>query len=379
MAVTLAGQSPIQLAIVIAFVWFAYRLTRSPHSLALWAVVSCLAFRYFASGGIADLRGQLGGVLSSASVAKVVMNAALAASWCSLLLFFLLAAAPHRAVRTAFREIAIMVAAVLTMAVMVAVTPNSDEAFSSGAGGALPSDVSISVVAFYIIGSAYIAYVTWRAAIWAWSYAAESTQRTRLGLRIAAVALGTMGSVAAIRAGQILLIWGGGTLPEWATLVNMGVPLGTLLFVLGVCLAGAAARIERFRIWLRHRRALRELRPLWSVLHDLFPEDRLVPAHEQSRLDRFSPRRVHQQFWRAVVEIRDGLVQLSPHLSDLGYDPDISLHQQSGLLREAIRRQRSGTAPSTRDAVLVAAPSSTGAFDVEADVEQLVLLSRSLS
>lgn len=376
---TLGGQSPIQLLTIIAFAWFAYRLARSPRSPALWAVVTCLAFRYFASGGVADLRDHFGGVLSSPAVTKVVMNVALSASWCALLLFFLLAAAPQRAIRTAFREIAIMAAAVLTMATMVAITPNPDQAFASGSGGALPPDASTSVATFYVVGSAYVAYATWRGAVQAWRYAAESTQRTRLGLRTAAVALGTIGAVSTVRTGQIVIVWAGGALPAWTTFVNKGVPLGTVLFVLGVCLAGATARFEQARVWLRHRRALRDLQPLWAVLHGLFPEDRLVPAHEQSRVDRFLPRRVHQQFWRAVVEIRDGLVQLSPHLADLGYEPGTPLHQQSGLLDEAIRRERSGQSPSSRDAVLVAAPSSTEASNVSSDVDQLVRLSHSLT
>ena len=195
----------------------------------------------------------------------------------------------------------------------------------------------------------------------------------------ARVALGVVDSVATVRTGEILAVWAGGSLPAWTTVVNKGIPLGTFLFVLGVCLAGAAARIEQARVWLRHRRALRELRPLWMVLHDIFPQDRLVPEHEQSRVDRFLPRRVHQQFWRTVVEIRDGLVQLSPHLADVGYQPDTPLHQQTGLLDEAVRRERDGHAPSSRDAILVAAPSSTDATDVNSDVEQLVRLSRSLS
>lgn len=372
---TVVGQSPIQVLIVVAFAWFAYRLVRSPRSPALWAVVACLAFRYFASGGVADLRDQVGGVLTSPAVTKVAMNAALSASWCALLLFFLFAAAPQRAVRTAFREIAIMAGAVLAMAAMVAITPDPDLAFAAGSGGALPPDASTPVAVFYVVGSAYVAYATWRGAVRAWRYAAESTRRTRLGLRTAATALGVVGSVATIRTGEILAVWAGGSLPAWTTAVNKGIPLGTFLFVLGVCLAGAAARVGQARVWLRHRRALRELRPLWTVLHDLFPQDRLVPEQEQSRVDRFLPRRVHQQFWRTVVEIRDGLVQLSPHLADMGYRQDTPLHEQTGLLGEAVRRERDGRVPSSRDAVLVAAPSST---DVNSDVEQLVRLSRSL-
>jgi hypothetical protein len=92
--------------------------------------------------------------------------------------------------------------------------------------------------------------------------------------------------------------------------------------------------------------------------------------------DRLSLRRVHRRYWRRVVEIRDGLVQISPHLADVDFIPRRPAHEQVDKFREALRRQREGVQPGSPSAVLVAAPPREGA---EADVEQLVNLARALS
>lgn len=146
------------------------------------------------------------------------------------------------------------------------------------------------------------------------------------------------------------------------------------LFIIGVCVAGAMARLAAVRIWWQHRSAYHQLRPLRSAMHDVLPADQLDRHSPHPEADRLSPWRIHRRYWRRIVEIRDGLVQLSPRLRDLGYTPDVRL--TADQLRGALDRQRTGIAPSSRHATLVAAPATGG--NAEADVDELLHLSRAL-
>jgi hypothetical protein len=251
------------------------------------------------------------------------------------------------------------------------------------AGGALPLTIPTPEVAiFYLAGSAYFAYAAGQAARWALSYAAESTGRARWGLRVAAAGLVLFGCAATPRAVFVLIRWAHGTVPAGvAAAVDMLVPIGAVLFVVGVSYVGLAARLAALRVWAGHRRVHQQLRPLWEQLHFAFPADALDRSPMRRRRERFSPRRVHRRYWRRVVEIRDGLVQLSPHLADLGFRPETPADEQVVLVRQALDRQRRGDPPASRAAVLVAAPApgDSKAGDSKADVEQLVRLARALT
>ncbi|SDY00798.1 hypothetical protein SAMN05216215_1018120 [Saccharopolyspora shandongensis] len=363
-----------KLAIIVALAWFSYRLARSPRDLALRAVVACLFCRLFAAPStVAALRELTGGALT-ASLGKLVMNIALNASWFFLLLFFLFAAAGGTA--RAWRETALVLGVSACMALAVVVTPDADSAFPTR--GTLPVTFQVpSVAVFYLVGTAYVAYVTGSAAMWAWRYAAESGRRTRVGLRLAAVALVGEAGIAVIRAGIVVVRWAGGNVPpSFASTVDSLVPVALLIFVVGVCWAGLATRISAFRVWARHRSIYHQLYPLWARLHEVFPGDALERSPRSLWLDRLSPRRIHRRFWRRLIEIRDGLVQLGPHLADSGFDTDRPAHQQVGVVKEALRRQREGARPSGRSAVLIAAPDGP---DLGADIEQLLALAQALS
>ncbi|KAA5825453.1 hypothetical protein F1721_32990 [Saccharopolyspora hirsuta] len=362
-----------KLAIIVALAWFSYRLARSPRDLALRAVVACLFCRLFAAPStIAALRDLTGGALPP-SVGKLVMNIALNASWFFLLLFFLFAAAGS--VVRAWREAALMLGASASMALAVLLTPDSDSAFPTS--GALPVVFPApSVAAFYLVGMAYIAYATASAAIWAWRYATESGRRTRVGLQLAAIGLIGEATTTTVRASIVIIRWTGGSVPpSFAHAVDSLVPVALLIFVVGVCWAGLTARISEFRVWARHRRVYHQLYPLWARLHDVFPDDALERNPTSLWFDRLSPLRMHRRFWRRLIEIRDGLVQLGPQLIDAGYDAERPAHQQTAVLEEALRRQHEGVRPSGRSAVLIAAPDRP---DLHADIEELVALAQAL-
>lgn len=365
--------SPTKIIIYVASAWFLYRLARSPRDPALRAVVACLVFRLIsAPSTMAAVQARSGGILTP-SIAKLILNLAVNASWFSLMLFFLFATAGS--LRRAQREALLLGAVSGAMALAVFTTADRDHAFPTG--GSLPAQIPASVAAFYVLAAGYGAYAILQAGRWALRYASESTRRTQWGLRLAALGLGLSGIAAALRCIAVVIRWGGGTVPAvMSSAVSTLAPVGIAVFVVGVCLAGLVAKIAALRVWARHRRTYHELRPLWELLNEAFPQDALDRKPRSRWHDRLSPHRMHRRYWRRVIEIRDGLVQLSPQLTDVGFDPEQPVHEQVDKLQNALRRQHDGTTPSASTAVLIAAPSQEG---VEADVHQLVHLARAVA
>ncbi|MGH3426091.1 MAG: DUF6545 domain-containing protein [Mycobacteriales bacterium] len=82
---------------------------------------------------------------------------------------------------------------------------------------------------------------------------------------------------------------------------------------------------------------------------------------------------MHRRYYRRVIECRDGLVRISPHLAQLRQngrqdDPLVD------LLKDALRAHAAGE-PVPPHATPVAVPTQAG---LHADVDELVALSRML-
>jgi hypothetical protein len=124
---------------------------------------------------------------------------------------------------------------------------------------------------------------------------------------------------------------------------------------------------------LRHRRAYRQLHPLWATLHHHFPEDALGRVPTNPWRDAFALTEVHRRFYRRLVECRDGLVRISPYVAQIRDDnPDIGTQPLVTQLVAAFELRASGT-PVARPAVRVAMPDEYG---LDADSAALVSLSR---
>lgn len=364
--------SPVTVALLLALGWFTYRLLREPSDLALRAVVAWILLRVFGTLiGLSDIFSE--------SLSKLIYNLALNGSWFCLMLFFLFSAVGQGAVRKAWGEAVVLAGTsiVMTVAMLATPAPVRETVFSQT--GRLPADMTAHGVAvFYLAGSLYFAYAASRTAYWAIQYAAESTPRARWGFRVAAAGFSCLAVAAAIRGIFVVIRWAGGGIPTpLETAVNLLVPLGILTFVLGVCFVGLSARWAAARLWLRRRRQFHALRPLWQCLHAAFPNDELEASRRNDR-DEIVPVRLHRRFWRRVVEIRDGMVQLSPHLADAGYDTERPAHEQAETVKLAIQRQLAGETPSTRSAILVAAPTGASISEVDGEVDELLALARAL-
>jgi Family of unknown function (DUF6545) len=162
--------------------------------------------------------------------------------------------------------------------------------------------------------------------------------------------------------------WAGGVMPHGVLMVAIAVILvGIVTFLVGFAYPAAVMRLAALRVWLQHRRAYRRLGPLWTLLHQRFPQDALarVPA---SRLgDALRLRGVHRRYYRRVIECRDGLVRISPYLGP-------AEQPLAERVRAGLRAHAAGT-PVPARAVAVAIPAGEG---LDADVRELVALADAL-
>lgn len=357
--------------VCLALLWFLYRLARAPRDLALRAVVACLAFQLVVTplGNLAAAAEHGGSALPG--LAKLTQNLAIADSWFSLMLFFLFSTSSSR--RRAWHEFFVLLGATAVITLSMLATPAAarDHTFT-GANMRIPG-----VAGFYLSAGCYFAYVLAQATRSALRYAGESNWRMRLGLQVASVGLALNAATCLIRAVFVIMRFSGGTVPPGLNAFVAQVPdAGVLVFVVGVSYPAVVLRAAAFRVWLRHRQVYRELRPLWILLHEAFPQDALDRQNRSLWHERLSPRRVHRRYWRRRVEIRDGLVRLSPHLADLDFSPEAPTSEQAEKLVAAVRREHAGTPPRSSAAVQVATPPRAGA---DADEEQLLGLARALS
>ncbi|QIS18973.1 MAB_1171c family putative transporter [Nocardia terpenica] len=148
---------------------------------------------------------------------------------------------------------------------------------------------------------------------------------------------------------------------------------GIYIFLLGLGYRSARMRVAALAVWWHHRRIYRQLTPLWSVLHDRFPEDMLDRTPIAAWHNAFNLRGVHRRFYRRFTECRDGLVRLSPYIA-LVRDEGLSTAPLAVQLTAALDRHANGD-PVDATAAPIAVPDRDG---LDADVAELVNLSRAL-
>lgn len=340
--------------------WFLARALRHPRDAALWMIVACLTMRTVDGPGVMPAVHSL----VNPAAARWFFESALTGSWAALLLFFVLSAGGS-AVRVR-REVLAWVSLSALLGACVALTPGWWQAQNLLAQPGHPATVTI----FNAAADLYYVYATGSSAVWAWRYAAESPRRVRPGLRLAAFGLG----VFALASAASLLIVSGLVPPSFYGNVLVEVMGFSIVgFAAGVVVVGLVGRGVALRVWWRHRQQARALRPLWSALCTAYPSDALDRASGEWWFDRVLPRQVHRRYWRRWMEVRDGLVQLSPHLLEAGYDPARPAREQAEAFRTALRQVTAGQQPDSPRAVPVAVPGHDASE--QADVRELVGLS----
>ncbi|MGX2994869.1 MAB_1171c family putative transporter [Streptomyces sp. JNUCC 64] len=362
------------LVLLAALVWKIYQLKRSPHDAPLRSVTLCLACS--ALSYPVTMPGGSSGIdmVAGHGAAKLIQNVLLVLSVYFLMCFYLYSATDREAGRSRARKEAVVAAVVIVTITMAALGGPPDALVGSFS----TADMTIPQVALFYAGAGlYLMYALAMAARWTRRYARMSQRPHSTGLWMAAAGLGAMAVACAVRAVFVAFRSAGVDVPT-AVMAPVAVLLvvSILLFAAGITYPGARARISSLRLWLRHRRDHRRLAPLWELLTEAYPENVLRPA-SPAALDRWRARGVHRRYHRRIVECRDGLVDISPHLLDEGDDGgllDVDARDLAARLHRAAARVGEGV-PAPRPAVPLAMALGS---DRQSDVRQLIAVSDAL-
>ncbi|MET8851337.1 MAB_1171c family putative transporter [Amycolatopsis sp. NPDC004625] len=365
--------SPVNLLALLLFgaalAWRIYQVTRAP-TVPNWAVTACVAG--FAAAFLLQqtVISDEVDALFGRGAARVANNALLACGICALLVFFLGSALGPRRYRRVTLELVPLAAAIALMVVTMSLTPPELRGLPLG-----PSTIHDSRVAVFYLGAGlYLIYGLVACTAWIVRYQRVADRNLRIGLRLSAIGMAGAAAGSIFRALYIVVAWVFG--PVVKALLLLGVPfviVGGMLFLVGVTYPGLRARVSALRRRRQHQREHRALAPLWTVLVRAFPS--IVLRTPPRRGDRLSPRGVHRVHYRRVIEIRDGLVQLSPYLdADFGDVVATDPGAAAAALKAALARHAAGEASDGRAKQVLPA----GADDLESDVRPLLALSAAM-
>ncbi|MEV7091497.1 MAB_1171c family putative transporter [Amycolatopsis sp. NPDC051045] len=364
---------PVNLIALVLFAaalaWRIYQVQRAP-TVPNWAVTACVAG--FAAAFLLQqpvISDEVDALLGRGA-ARVANNALLACGLCALVIFFLGSALGPRRYRRVVVELVPLAAAIALMLVAMSRTPLQLRGLPLG-----PSTIHDSGVAVFYLGAGlYLIYGLVACTAWIVRYQRVADRNLRIGLRLSAIGMASAAAGSIFRALYIVVAWVFG--PVVKVLLLLGVPFviaGGMLFLVGVTYPGLRARVSALRRRRQHRREHQALAPLWTVLVGAFPS--IVLRTPPRRGDRLSPRGTHRVHYRRVIEIRDGLVQLSPYLdADFGEVVATDPGAAAEALKAALRRHAAGEASDGRAKQVLPA----GADDLESDVRPLLALSAAM-
>lgn len=354
-----------------ATVWKLYQLTKAPHDRPLRAVTACLASAAIAYPfGVADVATPVDAVIGT-GVSKLVQNALLFIAGYWLMCFYLYSAADAEVGRRRARQAIIpLVVSVAAITVATFITPIGQRGAEYDTGDMHTPGVAL----FYFFGGLYMVYALTLALRWTVRYARLSHRPLVTGLRIAAVGMTGMVLGSGVRTIFVVIrVASSLKTSPFITVADLLVLLAIPTFVIGVIYPTLATRIAALRVWWQHRRLCRQLGPLWTILHEAYPEDALSRVPAGPWRDLLQLRGVHRRYYRRVIECRDGLVRVSPYLASRN-GADSADGDLAGALRAALRARAAGE-PVAGPAMPVAIPDGDG---LDADVKQLVALSKAL-
>ena len=343
--------------LLVGLVWKGYQLTRLPRSLPLQAIVAFLAF--------ALLGRVLREVAGAASLARggpvwaaVGWHGPVSVASIALLFFFDAATlARDEALHRARRYVLALLLFLAAIVAMAAAAPQS------------VSRPHMSVI--YFAANLFASIVFAVCARSALRYARLAERRLAIGLRLAAAGFAVIAATSAVFVAVDVIYWFTGSVPiRLAAVTGIVSFVGIVAAVIGLLVPAALMRLTAIRVWWQHGRTYHDLNPLWTVLHQAFPEDQFTRV-PPSRWDAMRVWQVHRRYYRRVIECRDGLVRISPEVARLRQAaPDSAL---ADLLQDALR-DRHGV-PHPQHAAPIAIPTEGG---VDAEIRELVALSRAL-
>jgi len=346
------------IVLYLILAWKLTHLARAPHDLPLRSVTACIACAAAAYPfGIAFT--QHPGAGAARWLMLIQCSLLLGMAYCLDCFFLFSLFAPVEARQRAVRRAFALATGITAMAVAAAMIPP---------GTSLTSEQVAAVAVMYLAFDLSIG--CFLADALRWTLRGIHGADPVLGRALAAASTGLALMIAGLipLAGIVVLRWA--RLPSTSVLVTIGLTVvvpGILVFLAGICYPGTVMRLSAVRVWNRHRRASRQLAPLWEELHQAFPEDALARVPASRWRDSLSPWAVHRRYYRRIIECRDGLVRLSPRLGETSEAP---LAERLLVALQAVPAQRPATA------VPVAIPSATG---LDEDAAELITLAREVA
>jgi hypothetical protein len=345
-------------------VWKGAQLARTPQRISLWFVVACfllsaMAFAVQPQAGV----GIEAGVSGSGPIWLMWLGDALLLTMLySLICVFVFSAGQGRkAWRQAAREAVRLVLTLAVLGMLAATVPQSL------APDAYPRP---TMDAFRFVANAYTVYGVITCIVWMHRHTRITQRWLAWGLTVASAGLAVIGLGSALIAVSMVIRLARPDTAVTLQLPSSVVAVGNLVILAGFVVPGARVRGVAAKVWWRHLRDYHQLRPLWTILHEAFPEDALNRAPASAWRDMLSVRAVNRRFYRRVIECRDGLVRASGRL---GADSPADPAALATWLRRTLG-DRSGS-PDSAEARPLAVPVDGG---LESDVRELVALSREL-
>ncbi|SMF77003.1 MAB_1171c family putative transporter [Streptomyces sp. Amel2xC10] len=362
--------------LLLAVCWKISQLIKAPSDRVLRSVTLCILCAALSFPlGLKSVARHVDS-LTGDGIAKLLQNALLLVLVHFLQCVFLYSASDRMAGNKRARWELIPLAFTIGIATMaMAITPGPERAHTYATANMREPGVAL----FYLAAGMYLVYGLALALWWTLRCIRVSNEPLRTGLRLVAAALTAMVLMGSLRETLTVTRWAGGSVPAALIvgaklLLDIAIPL----FVAGILYPAAATRWLTGRLWAHRRRMYRRLTPLWTALHEAFPEDSLHRTPARGRCDALRVRGMHRRYYRRAIECRDGLVRISPYLAELEAPLDPSAPLPPGRaavhLREALAAYTAG-APVPGRAIAVALP---GGHDLDDDVRQLVALSDAL-
>lgn len=372
-------QITLLVVLTVGAVWKSIHLVRAPHDRLLRFLVACLSL--LAAGHALSLPSvtRLVDAATTSGVAKVVYNGLVMTGLYALVCFFVYATRDGEAThpRRIWIHRVLLVITLATMITLMIMTP----AGLRGHSLTTPHIIRPEIAWFYIVGNIYFVYAYLSGGWWAWRYSAPASRYLSLALRVTALGLVGLMITSIDRAIWVVLRFNHGPPLERLNAINWRISNGSfILLTIGICLLAVVQAVAAMRSWLLHRRLYRQLTPLWAALHQAYPELILHREPAGRRLEPFRFNRTHRNFYRRLIECRDGLVRLSPYIAVVAEGQDISHCSTSELaryIRAALALKPQQEAPNSGfSAVAVALPAAN---DINSDVRELVAVSNALS
>lgn len=361
-------------AVLVLMLYLLARKARDVRLRAITALAACWAVSY--PFGIAATRGvDFAGV--EPMVSRLIQHTLLLVGAYSLIYFFLFCAFDGRRARTgAWWHALLLSTAVVVLVIATAIMPANLRTPAAVLPAAeKPGPVGVtSIGLFYTTANSYLLFAFGAALVLTRRYTRGAEPRLGRGLLLVSMGLTAIVVANSSFVAANIVRWAGGTMPRPVLVTGIVLLLpGVLLFLIGLSYPAAVMRLAALQVWWRHRRRYKQLGPLWKALHAEFPEDELTRITISPWRDAISLRGVHRRYYRRVIECRDGLVRISPHVAQLRQNGR-QYDSLAELLADALRAHAAGE-PAPPRATPVAVPTATG---LNADVAELVALSRGL-